>query len=177
MLGNKFKVLVFGDGGVGKSSLVNRYLTGVFTHGSLTIGVDFHVKRVEIDGKAITLQIWDFGGEHQFEYLLPSYVTGSNGAIFMFDITRYSSINNFNKWYKIFKKGLSKEEEIPLIMVGGKSDLDFKRAVSNNESLELARKNNIHIHTCIECSAKTGENVEEVFFQIARLMMLRDGLI
>ncbi|MFX1377610.1 MAG: Rab family GTPase [Promethearchaeota archaeon] len=172
-----YKIVFFGDGGVGKTTLINRYLTGVFKSDSLiTIGVDFHVKKVDIDGKRVSLQIWDFAGEDRFRFLMPSYVVGASGGIFMFDITRYTSLKNFNDWIEIFKRGYKGDiHQIPVLMVGSKLDLDYKRAVSREEALEMAKKNNLYGY--LECSAKSGENVADIFEEISRLMMLKSGLL
>ena len=172
-----FKIVFFGDGGVGKTTLINRYLTGVFRSDStITIGVDFHVKKIEIDDKRVSLQIWDFAGEDRFRFLMPSYVVGASGGIFMFDITRYTSLKNFNDWIEIFKKGYKGDEhQMPILMVGSKLDLEFKRAVSRDEAFELAKKNNLYGY--LECSAKSGEHVSDIFEEISRLMMLKAGLL
>lgn len=172
----KFKLMIFGNGGVGKTTLVSRYLTGLFTLGSMTIGVDFHIKQVDVSGKKITLQIWDFAGEERFRFLLPSYVAGANGAIFMFDITRYTSLTNLNEWLEVFKKGFKDNEiGIPMIMVGSKLDLEADRSVDKQYAEKIALKNKFKLY--IECSSKTGENVEEIFDKIAYLMMEKDGLL
>ena len=167
----KFKICIFGDGGVGKTSLVNRFLTGVFQDNyKITIGADFFVKRVNINGSAVTLQIWDFAGEDRFKFILPSYIAGSSGCIFMFDITRYSSIRNLSDWIEVFNKGSKNyDKKIPLIMVGGKLDLDTKRSVESEQAIELAERNDFNDY--IECSSKTGENVEEIFKRITKIML------
>ena len=172
-----FKVCLFGDGGVGKTTLIARYLTGVFQGGSeITIGVDFHIKKIEIQGKRVSLQIWDFAGEERFRFLLPSYVLGASGGIFMFDITRYSSLRNFQDWLEIVKQGYKGPlDEIPIIMVGSKLDLEYKRAVSRTEALELAKRNNLSGY--IECSSKDGQNVDEVFLEIGRIMMSKANIL
>ena len=172
-----FKLCIFGDGGVGKTALVNKYLTGVFKEDTgMTIGLDFHVKTVELNGFKVKLQIWDFAGEDRFRYLLPSYVRGSSGGIFMYDITRYSSIKNFNDWLEVFDKGDSSlKEQIPILLVGGKSDLDYKRAVKSEIGFEMAEKYNLS--SFIECSAKTGKNVEKVFEEITHIMLKKARLI
>jgi len=171
-----FKIIIFGDGGVGKTTLIARYLTGIFKSDSLiTIGVDFHVKKIEIEGKRVSLQIWDFAGEERFRFLLPSYVIGASGGIFLYDITRYSSFKNFDSWLEIFKKGYrGKNHQIPVLMVGSKLDLEYKRAVSREEAYEIAKKNNLYGY--IECSAKDGQSVEDIFLEIGQLMIKRANL-
>jgi small GTP-binding protein len=169
-----FKVCIFGDGGVGKTTLVNRYLTGVFQDGTkMTIGLDFHIKKLEIDDKKVTLQIWDFAGEDQFRFLLPSYVNGASGGIFMYDITRESSLSNLPNWIEVFKEGI--DQKIPIIMAGGKLDLEFKRVLPKDIAMDIARANNFHAF--VECSAKDGKNVEIIFRTLARAMMESSGLI
>ena len=172
-----FKICLFGDGGVGKTTLLGRYLTGLFkSNQTITIGVDFHVKKVEVDGKIVLLQIWDFAGEKRFRFLLPSYILGASGGVFMYDITRYSSLKNFPEWIKIFKNGFigAKDKPLPIIMVGGKLDLSFKRAVPTKEAFDLAKTNKLYGY--IECSAKDGRNIEDIFTEIAKLMLKRAGL-
>ena len=172
------KVCLFGDGGVGKTTLINRYLTGVFkTDSTITIGVDFHVKKVDVNEKRVSLQIWDFAGEERFRFLLPKYVAGASAGIFMYDITRYSSLKNFDEWIEIFKNGFvnsGKTNQLPVIMVGGKLDLQFKRAVSSKEAFEIARKHKLY--GFVECSSKDGRNVEDIFYETAKLMLQRANL-
>lgn len=172
-----FKVCIFGDGGVGKTSLVNRYLTGVFTGDTtMTIGVDFHIKKIETENKKVALQIWDFAGEDRFRFLLPSYVRGAAGGIFMYDITRYSSLKNIGDWMEVLKKGTKgAEKQMPIIMVGGKLDLQHKRAVNEDDAFDIAKNNGIY--GFIECSAKTGENIEVIFVEIAKIMMQKANLL
>ncbi|MFW9898010.1 MAG: Rab family GTPase [Candidatus Thorarchaeota archaeon] len=166
-----FKLCIFGDGGVGKTTLVNKYLSGVFEGNlGITIGLDFHVKTVEVNGFKVKLQIWDFAGEERFRFLLPSYLRGASGGIFMYDITRYSSLKNLNEWLTALNEGAPAEEkQIPILLVGGKTDLDHRRAVKSNEGFEMTKKNKL----CgfFECSAKTGENVDKIFKEITRIML------
>ena len=172
-----FKLCIFGDGGVGKTTLLGRYLTGIFkANQTITIGVDFHVKKLRVNGKNVLLQIWDFAGESRFRFLLPSYVLGASGGLFMYDITRYSSLKNFPEWVKIFKNGFigDKDKPLPVIMVGGKLDLGFKRAVPSKEAFDLAKSHKLHGY--IECSAKDGRNIEDIFEEIAKLMLRRAGI-
>jgi len=172
-----FKVCIFGDGGVGKTSLVKRYLTGLFTGDSgMTLGVDFHMKKFEFHGKRVSLQIWDFAGEDRFRFLLPGYVKGASGGIFMFDITRRFSLRNFGDWLEIFKGGTGDMEiDVPIIMIGGKLDLHDRRSVFSKDAVDLAKR--YELLDYIESSAKTGENVELIFYKLALELTKRAHLI
>lgn len=173
----KFKLCIFGDGGVGKTTLTHRFLTRVFEKDlKMTIGADFSVKELEIEGKTSVLRIWDFGGEDRFRILLPSFAKGADGGIFMFDITRYSSMKNIDDWLSFFKQGaIKKQLKIPIIMVGGKLDLNEKRSVTTEDAINVSKSHNLHGY--IECSSKSGENVDEVFELITRKMMENAGMI
>ena len=162
-----FKVCIFGDGGVGKSTLIKRYLSGTFDEAmKITIGVDFHIKKVEIENDRITLQIWDFAGEDRFRMLLPSYMRGARGGIFMYDVTRYTSLKNLEKWLEVVR---SIDKNIPLIMVGSKIDLQEFRSVESTYAMELAEQ--FEFLGYAECSSKTGQYVEGVFDLITQLIL------
>ncbi len=157
---------------------MNRYLTGVFKGDStMTIGVDFHMKKVEIEGKRVGLQIWDFAGEDRFRFLLPSYVRGAAGGIFMYDITRYSSIKNFGEWMDVVKQGRKTEKStIPIIMCGGKLDLEDKRAISSDDGYDEVSSN-----AMTECRTIDGDSVEifhvdpSDFFKPFEMPVVRDS--
>jgi len=154
-----FKICVFGDVAVGKTSLVDRYLTNKFHEDiQATLGASIHIKFIEVKNGKITLQIWDFGGHKNFMFLVPSYARGSSGAIFMFDLTNERSLENLNNWLVEFKK-VSKS--IPLILVGNKLDLEQERFFNKKDALNLMKSYNFCNY--IECSAKTGENIESIF--------------
>lgn len=164
-----FKVIIFGDAGSGKTTLTKRFMTNLFISDTqMTIGVDFEIKTISLDGKTIKLQIWDFGGEERFRFLLPKYIRGAGGGIFMYDITNYSSLIHVDDWLSVVKEV---GEKFPIILVGGKSDLEENRQVSLEEGLEVARSSNLN--ELIECSSKTGENVELIFQKISKLMLNR----
>lgn len=173
----KFKLCLFGDGGVGKTTLTHRFLTRVFNEDlKMTIGADFSVKELEIEGKTVILRIWDFAGEDRFRVLLPSFAKGADGGIFMFDITRYTSMKNLDDWLSFFKQGTSKTQlQIPLIMVGGKLDLNEKRSVPAEDAIEVSKSHNLQGY--IECSSRTGDNVDEVFELITRKMIENAGKV
>lgn len=134
------------------------------------MGVDIYTKSVIIKGITINLQIWDFVGEIKFRSLLSSYARGSFGGIFMYDITNLSSINNIDIWLDGFKEKLPEwRGKIPIIVVGGKSDLSDKRVVKIEDAVKIS-KNQI-IYNYMECSSKTGENVEELFYDLTLEIM------
>ena len=161
-----YKIVIFGDAGCGKTTLTQRYLTILFkSDTTMTIGVDFEVKSLEIDEKKVKLQIWDFGGEERFRFLLPTYVKGANGGIFMYDITNYSSLAHIDDWLTVIRKKI--EVMFPVIVVGGKADLE--REVSSEEGIQISEARDMDAF--IECSAKTGENIEKTFKALTRLML------
>lgn len=166
-----FKLCIFGAGGVGKTTLIKRFVSKVFDEDlKMTIGADFSVKNVTVDDKTVTLRIWDFAGEERFRVLLPSFAKGAQGGIFMYDITRYSSIKDINDWLSIFEYFVAKsEKKIPIIMVGGKNDLEDKRSVEIEEAIEISRSLELQGH--FECSSITGDKVEEIFAYIANKMI------
>jgi Ras-related protein Rab-1A len=142
----------------------------------MTIGVDFEVKSLELNEKKVKLQIWDFGGEERFRFLLPTYVRGANGAIFMYDVTNYSSLAHIDDWLLVIRKEIKSEQEtFPIIVVGGKADLIEHREVSGEEGINIAKQRGVD--GFIECSSKTGENVEQTFDALTSIMMQRSKLI
>lgn len=161
-----FKILMLGNASVGKTSLSERYITGVFNPDlRLTVGVEFFIKTIEINGKTIKLQIWDMGGEERFRFLLPTYSLGTSGAIFMYDITNMASLEAHQSWTSIVRE---KNGNIPIILVGNKVDLESKRAVPRETGIEVAKK--AGLSGFVEVSAKEGINVEKTFEILTELM-------
>jgi small GTP-binding protein len=177
LLTSIYKVCIFGDGGVGKTTLIKNYITGRFEQETkMTIGVDIVSKKLIIENYEINLQIWDFGGEERFRFLLPSFCLGASGGIFMYDITRFNTIFNLGEWFNIFKKNtIFNGKHAPIFIVGGKMDLEDKRAVNLEDVLNLV-KNEEYIKV-FECSSKTGQNVELIFENLTIEIMKKVGLI
>ncbi len=162
-----YKVIIFGDGGVGKTTLTQRYLTGFFNEGSrLTIGVEFYIKNLEIADKSVKLQIWDFGGEERFRFLLPQYCRGTSGGIFVYDVTQEATLHHLQDWLDVVRGNAPK---IPILAIGTKADLELKRKVMKEEAVRIARSHKLSGFA--EVSAKTGANINSVFETITRIMV------
>ncbi|MFX0075161.1 MAG: GTP-binding protein [Candidatus Hermodarchaeota archaeon] len=167
MLDAIFKIVIFGDAGSGKTALTQRFKTDMFISDSqMTIGVDFETKDIEVDGKRVKLMIWDFGGEERFRFILPKYINGAMGGLFMYDITNYPSLAHIDNWLSVVN---GKKDNIPLVLLGGKADLDELRQVTPKEGEKIAKEKGFCGFT--ECSSKTGENVEKSFEILTRIML------
>lgn len=133
----------------------------------MTLGVEFHMKGIEINGEMVKLQIWDFAGENRFKFLLPSYIRGAKGAIFMYDITNYGSLTHVDDWLEVVKSEI--KYKLPILFVGGKADLIHLKEVSTKKAMDVAVKKGAD--GFIECSSKTGENVNKVFDLLTNLIL------
>jgi small GTP-binding protein len=166
-----YKICVFGDSGVGKSTLVDRYLTDTF-HDNIrsTLGATINIKVLKIRNGKITLQIWDFGGEEKFRFIFPSYAMGSSAGIYMFDLTNPESLINISNWLSIYRRA---SRSAVTLLVGSKLDLEEDRVHKKAESLNLMRLYNFDNY--IECSSKTGENISLLFHTIISEILKRTG--
>ncbi|CAN6359830.1 unnamed protein product, partial [Urochloa humidicola] len=159
------KLLLIGDSGVGKSCLLLRFSDGSFTTSFITtIGIDFKIRTIELDGKRIKLQIWDTAGQERFRTITTAYYRGAMGILLVYDVTDESSFNNIRNWIRNIEQHAS--DNVNKILVGNKADMDeSKRAVPTAKGQALADEYGIKF---FETSAKTNLNVEQVFFSIAR---------
>ncbi len=154
-----FKLMMLGDASVGKTSLTLRYISGYFMEDlKLTIGVDFYSKTTLFNEKKVKLQMWDFGGEERFRFLLSQYCKGANGAFFLYDITNVRSIEHLPEWTQIVRENAG---DIPIMLIGSKKDLEEFRTVPREDGILAAKKYNLS--SFIELSSKTGDNVERAF--------------
>jgi len=154
-----FKVIVVGDGGVGKSTMVKRLTTGLYIPQKITIGTDLASIKIDMGEKgSAKLQIWDFAGEQRFRFFLPNYARGALGCVLCYDITRYQSIECLIEWYNIVKDNAANPV---FVLVGGKLDLAEKRAIDFNKGKEFQEKYKIDYF--FESSSKSGENIQLIF--------------
>lgn len=163
-----FKILLIGDSGVGKSSLLLRFTDHCYTDSYIsTIGVDFKIRTIEIDGKIIKLQIWDTAGQERFRTITSSYYRGVQGIIITYDITDTTTLRNVKMWLGEIEKYSS--PDVCKYLVGNKLDLNIKRQVDKEVGERLASDYNMIFS---EISAKNNIGVDEIFTDLTRQMIL-----
>ena len=160
------KYVIVGDASVGKSNLLLRYTHGEFREEyQLTIGVEFGSNNLVINNSIYRIQIWDTAGQENFRSITRSYYKNSACALIVYDITRRESFVSLSDWIEDCKN--SSPKTVVMVLVGNKCDLAQNREVNEEEGREFAEK---HGMLFFETSAKTGQNVEEVFKQSATLI-------
>ena len=155
------KVIVSGDGGVGKTSFLNRLVHDSFYEDNeLTKGVDFFSKNITVNGIEFNFIMWDFAGQSQFKTLLNDFVDGSIAAVILFDLTRINTIENVYEWIKT----LETFGNLPILLIGTKSDLITPSHIEvlDNYILDIVNEYE-NIITYIKISSKTGENIRNAF--------------
>jgi small GTP-binding protein len=154
------KVIVAGDGGVGKTSFLNRLVHDCFKDNELTRGVDFFSKQISFNSNLYNFILWDFAGQDQFKKIVEDFLDGSIAAFVLFDLTRIVTLEGVNDW--LVK--LNQLREIPVILIGNKYDLISKKECTLIDHLVFDIKaNNDLILDYVKISSKTGENVERAF--------------
>ena len=158
------KVVMLGEGSVGKTSLIRRFVKRTFTHDYITtVGSNFLIKKINLDeGSRMTMQLWDISGQDSFRTIRPQYYLHSHAGILTFDLTRNSTLEELDKWYYDFTKQAGK---VPLMMFGNKFDLKDHRDVLMEDGISCAQQFNA---TYFETSALDGTGVEEAFDILAR---------
>ena len=163
------KIVLAGDVSVGKTSLINKFVTGQFSENyKATIGVDISTKEIIFNKENVTLQIWDVAGQTSFRKFLQRFFSGSHGFLLVFDLTSPDSLNNIQlSWINDVQKiaGL-----IPLILIGNKDDLTELHSVSSEKITDFLDHNS-NILDYYNTSALTGENVERVFYRLISLFL------
>jgi len=160
---NVLKIIVAGEGAVGKTSLIRRYVYNDFIDTKMTIGVAFASKVIAIGNQLIKLSIWDFAGETNFRFVLQRFCFGAAGALLVFDLTRFGSFYALPEWVELVRRGAG---EIPIILVGNKSDLAQRANLSfvKPEIEVFIRK--FGLKEYIETSAREGTNIDQMFHSL-----------
>ena len=161
------KILLLGDGAVGKTSLVHRFVEGVFNERyKATIGVDIFSKNVSTPNGEVELQLWDLSGQAHFSAVRSKFYNKADGALLVFDLTNKKTFENLDSWLTETKSGVG--SDIPMFILGNKMDLSDLIALQDQEVEDFAGQ---HSWQWAKSSAKTGENVEKAFISIASVVM------
>uniref|UniRef100_A0A3P8VP94 RAB19, member RAS onco family n=1 Tax=Cynoglossus semilaevis TaxID=244447 RepID=A0A3P8VP94_CYNSE len=168
-----FKIILIGDSNVGKTCVVQNFKSGIFAERQQnTIGVDFTVRTVDIEGKKVKIQVWDTAGQERFRTITQSYYRSAHGAMIAYDITRRSTFDSVIHWIKEVE--LYGAANVVLVLIGNKCDLENERQVLFEDACNLAKDKGIL--AALETSAKESQNVEEAFIMMARELLYRNGL-
>jgi len=158
------KLLLIGDSGVGKSCLLLRFCEDSFTPSFITtIGIDFKIRTVEIDGKKIKLQIWDTAGQERFRTITTAYYRGAMGILLVYDVTEEKSFMSIRNWIANVEQFA--QDSVNRILIGNKCDMTTKKVVDYAQGKALADEYGIRF---LETSAKNSTNVDEAFISLAR---------
>uniref|UniRef100_A0A7S0MJ71 Cyclic nucleotide-binding domain-containing protein n=1 Tax=Cryptomonas curvata TaxID=233186 RepID=A0A7S0MJ71_9CRYP len=164
-----FKIVLLGDAAVGKSSLITRFVDGTFAKSSIwNAGVE--LRMINVADESLRLQLWNTTGQERFRSIAPSFYSGADGLVVVYDITSHKSLHSIRRWMEDACR--KTRTTLPVIFIGNKSDLSKQRAVMLSEALEMAGEYKATVH---EVSARTGGGVEDAFHSLAAsLRTLRD---
>ncbi len=162
------KIILIGDGAVGKTSLISRFVEGRFESSyQATLGVDLFNKTVKLPNGSVMLNIWDIAGQTAFATVRSSFYASAMGVLLVFDLTRPASFENIPSWIDdVNGSGL---HGIPIVLLGNKSDLSHLRGVTK-KSVKKFLADSKRIETFFETSAKSGTNVEKAFQTLVELI-------
>ncbi|MBD3228923.1 MAG: GTP-binding protein [Candidatus Lokiarchaeota archaeon] len=163
----KFKIVLLGDSGVGKTSIIDRYVNDRFKEKyQPTLGVDFLIKDLRVRGNKVKLVLWDIGGELQWRNKLNLYLNGADGAIVVFDLTRPDTFKSLKFWHE---KLSSIAGKIPYIFVGNKLDLKNERKIRLSQVTTFIKRKSYPLY--LETSAKLGSRINKLFTRISEEMI------
>ncbi|MFO8019681.1 MAG: Rab family GTPase [Promethearchaeia archaeon] len=168
-----YKTIIGGEGAVGKTTLLKRYVEGLFVENTqMTIGVQIHKKTLNIGNNvSCDLQLWDLGGQDRFRSFLDSFVRGTKGALLLFDLTRQKTLEKIDHWVEIIRKF---DSSIPILLIGSKYDLVDMISVSESDIRELMEKHNFIGY--LSTSSKTGLNVERAFESLTNYLLKKNNM-
>ena len=160
----KFKTVIIGEAGVGKTSIVQQFVNKCFQDKYVeTIGVEFFTKTFKINDKIIKAEIWDTAGSERFASITKNYYRGADGALIVYDISNKTTFDNVENWFNDLKNAC--KEEAFIILIGNKNDLENQRQVSNNMLINLGKNLGIAV---METSAKDYCNINESFYLLIK---------
>ncbi|XP_056282352.1 ras-related protein Rab-15-like isoform X1 [Pseudoliparis swirei] len=160
-------LLMLGDSGVGKTCMLRRFTESYFDHSHIsTIGVDFKMRTLEVDGIKVRVQIWDTAGQERYQTITKQYYRRAQGIIFVYDITSESSFQHIVKWASDVDEFAP--DEVRTILVGNKSDEELRRQVPKDQGSKLAESYGMEF---FETSASTSSNISEAFTRVTELVL------
>jgi small GTP-binding protein len=160
-----FKIVLIGDAGVGKTSIVRRYTDGIFTSAGIpTIGVDFCIKTLQIGSSAVKLQIWDTAGQERFRTITQSYYRSADAIVLVYDIGASLTFRNLPEWLAEVERYAG--NSVHRILIGNKIDRP-DREIENAMGKQFADENGMPF---LETSAKNSENIDALFLQLAKTL-------
>lgn len=168
-----WKIVAGGQGGVGKTTFLLRYMTHEFVGDtSLTIGVNFHTSKLKHGEENVTLMLWDLGGQDRFRFVQGSYIKGAVAALVFFDVGRLKTLFELEDWFKLIRDNTS--PTIPMLLVGTKIDLEDEatQAMAKKEALHMVQEH--HLVGYVPTSSRSGKNVEEAIHQMVDVLMERE---
>jgi len=168
------KVIILGDSGVGKTSLMNQYVNKKFSNQyKATIGADFLTKEVMVDERLVTVQIWDTAGQERFQSLGVAFYRGSDCCILVYDVNVAQSFEHLDSWREEFLSQAAPRdpEKFPFVVIGNKIDLEHQRVVSNKRATAWCQSKNIPY---FETSAKEAIHVDQAFQMVAKLALQQE---
>ena len=166
-----YQICVVGDGAVGKTQIINRYVYGSYIKEYLdTNGLDYKKKKIQMDdGKIIKLKIWDTGGNERFRSVAKRSIEFAEGIILIYDVTHKDSFDNLDRWVRDIRENTS--SKTPIFLAGNKKDDEECRIIKKEQGEKFAKENNLMFS---ECSAKTGDNIDNIFYRLVKAMMDKD---
>ena len=165
---HQFKLLIVGNSSVGKSAILLRFADDKYDESYVsTIGIDFKVRSIDIDGKRVKMQIWDTAGQEKFRTIGTAYYRNTHGVILVYDVTSKESFLSIERWLQEIKKNCA-NTIYKIVLVGNKDDNPNLKKISTEEASEFAMEMGIPL---FETSAKENINVEELFYAIDKMML------